>query len=83
MQIKTLLDQITEKLGVIDYSEISTLLFSITLLLSKFGFDVSYKLRNLIVNKFPDKIELDKKGDIPTLCFSMTSLTESELEITE
>jgi len=74
------LDQIHQKLGVVQYSEITALLFSVSLLVSKFNYDVSYKLRNLLASKLPDEIELDKKGDIPTLCFSLTSLVENELE---
>jgi hypothetical protein len=74
------LDQIHQKLGVIQYSEITALLFSVSLLVSKFNYDVSYKLRNLLASKLLDEIELDKKGDIPTLCFSLSSLVENELE---
>ena len=74
------MDQIHQKLGVIQYSEITALLFSVSLLVSKFNYDVSYKLRNLLASKLQDEIELDKKGDIPTLCFSLSSLVENELE---
>jgi len=74
------LDQVHQKLGVVQYSEITALLFSISLLVSKFNYDVSYKLRNLLASKLQDEIELDKKGDIPTLCFSLSSLVENELE---
>ncbi len=78
-----MLDQILAKLGVVEYSEITALLFSVSLLVSKFSYDVSFKLRNLLATKLPDEIELDKKADIPTLCFSLTSLVEKEIETTE
>lgn len=77
------MDQILEKLGVVEYSEITALLFAISLLVSKFNFEVSYKLRTLLAAKLPEEIEIDKKGDIPTLCFSLTSLVEKDLEPNE
>ena len=75
--------EILAKLGVVEYSEITALLFSVSLLVSKFNYDVSYKLRNLLASKLPDEIEIDKKGDIPTLCFSLKSLVEKEVEPTK
>ncbi len=77
------MNQILAKLGVVEYSEITALLFSVSLLVSKFNYDVSYKLRNILTSKLPDEIELDKKADIPTLCFSLASLVEKEIESTE
>lgn len=68
---------------MLEYSEITALIFSISLLVSKFSYNVSYKLRNLLPNKLPDEIDIDKKGDIPTLCFSLTSLIENEVEQSE
>lgn len=59
------------------------MIFSVSLLVSRFDYDVPWKLRNLLANKLPDEIDIDKKGDIPTICFSLSTFTEKELENTE
>lgn len=70
-------------MGVVEYSEITALIFSVSLLVSKFNFNVSWKLRKLLVDKLSNDFEIDKKADIPTLCFSLTSFIEKELDSKE
>ena len=63
------------KISELDLVNLLALSWSVSLLISKLGYTVNDSLRKTIINCLPRKLEVEKKGEIPTICFSIASYT--------
>jgi len=64
------------KLDELDITNLLALSWSISILISKFYYPIDSKLRAEIVTKLPNNIPIDKKGEIPSICFSISNYKE-------
>ncbi len=78
--VNFLLENISKKMDNIEYNELIALMYAINILVVKFNFNVSWDLRKLLVEKFPNDLTQDKKIDIATICFSLSSIVDKEIE---
>jgi hypothetical protein len=67
---------LTTKLDELDTTNLLAVAWSISILLSKFNYPVDAKLKQLIVEKLPNNISIEKKGEIPSICFSISNYGE-------
>ena len=72
-RIEVLLRKIYEQMNEMDFTNILVLTWSCSLLISKFKFHVPIELRLEVLMKLPETLDLDKKAEIPTLCFGISS----------
>lgn len=79
------MESIEKKINDVEYNEITALMYALNILIMKFNFDVSWKLRKLLAENFPEikDLTVDKKSDIATICFSLSSIVEKEFEESE
>jgi hypothetical protein len=71
-----------ERIDELDMTNLLALCWSSSILINKFGYVFSQEFVKRLVNKLPDELPIDKKGDISTLCFSISTLAdENEPEI--
>lgn len=72
-----------EKVSELDVTNLLALSWSISLLISKYNYPIPDQFKKIIIQALPNKLEIDKKGEIPTICFSISNYaetTDSELE---
>jgi hypothetical protein len=67
------IDMLKSKLDELDISNLVALCWSLSILISKFGFTIPLALRVNILEKLPNDLDIDKKGEIPTICFSLST----------
>jgi hypothetical protein len=67
-------------MDLIEYNELVPLMFAINILLDRFNFNVSWDLRKLLVQKFPNDLTVDKKKDIATICFTLSCIVDKEID---
>lgn len=79
--MKFLFEKVTEKIDKVEYNELTALMYAINILVMKFNYNVSWNLRKLLVEKFPNELSIEKKADIPTICFSLSSIVEKDIDI--
>jgi len=77
----TLITKIFEQIEEMDLTNIFVLSWSCSLLISKFKYDIPIQLRVAILQKLPDELEVDRKAEIPTICFGISAFyNKSETE---
>lgn len=64
------------KLDDLDTTNLLALSWAISILISRFNYPVDLKLKQEILEKLPNNIPLDKKGEIPSICFSIANYLE-------
>lgn len=74
--IKMIEDKITE----LDITNLLALCWSVSVLTNKFMYKISPEFETKLINTLPDELPLEKIGDIPTLCFSISTLGKYEAE---
>ena len=67
---------LVDKLDDLDTTNLLALSWSISILISRFNYPVDLKLKREIIEKLPNNISLDKKGEIPSICFSIANYLE-------
>ena len=72
-RLDTLVKKICEQLNEMDLTNIFVLSWSSSLLISKFKYNIPIELKIGILQKLPDELEIDKKSEIPTICFGISS----------
>lgn len=54
------------------------LTWSISVLISKFSFEINQKFKTSLINQLPTRLDIDKKGEVPTLCYSLSTFSDEE-----
>ena len=72
--IKMIEDMISE----LDITNLLALCWSVSVLVNKFNYSFTPEFIKKLVDKLPDELPIDKKGDIPTLCFSISTLGDEK-----
>lgn len=67
---------LSTKLDELDTTNLLALAWSISILISKFNYNVDARLKQLIVEKLPNNLSVEKKGEIPSICFSISNYGE-------
>ena len=80
-RFEKILKMLSLKISDLDLVNLLALSWSVSLLITKLGYNVSDSLRKSIINSLPRKLEVEKKGEIPTICFSIASYTSEDEEL--
>jgi hypothetical protein len=67
------IEMLKDKLDELDIPNLVALCWSLSILISKFNFTIPLILRLKIIEKLPNDLDIDKKGEIPTICFSLST----------
>lgn len=70
---------LNSKIEELDITNLIALSWSTSLLISKFGYNISNQFKKNIIKSLPQQLQIEKKGEVPTICFSISSyLSEDE-----
>jgi hypothetical protein len=70
------IEMLKDKVNELDLNSLVALVWSLSILISKFNFTVPLNLRHKIFETLPNELETEKKGEIPTICFSLSMFIE-------
>lgn len=70
------INMIEDKINELDITNLLALCWSVSIMVNKFGYTFTLEFTNKLIKKLPDELPIDKKGDIPTLCFSISNLVD-------
>jgi hypothetical protein len=72
------INMIEDKIDELDITNLLVLCWSASIMVNKFNYTFTTEFMNKLVKKLPVELPIDKKGDIPTLCFSISNLAEEK-----
>jgi hypothetical protein len=74
---------LNSKIEDLDITNLLALSWSTSLLISKFGYNISDQFKKSIIKSLPQQLEVEKKGEIPTICFSISSYLSEDEELNQ
>ncbi len=74
---------LNNKLEELDVVNLVALCWAVSLLITKFNHPINDSMRKNIINCLPRKLENDKKGEVPTICFSISSFLSEDSQLEE
>jgi hypothetical protein len=82
-KLSTLLLLIFERIDELDMPNLQALSWACSLLISKHSINLDYKFIKKLLDSLPDNLDLSQKGEVPTLCLSISSFSDNLSDITE
>lgn len=74
---------LNERIDELDSTNLLAICWAISILISKFNHNVADSMRKSVIISLPKQLENDKKGEVPTLCFSISSFLSQDPELEE
>jgi hypothetical protein len=82
-RLDRILKLLNTKLQELDTVNLLAICWAVSLLITKFNHEISDKIRKNIINSLPRILDVEKKGEIPTICFSISSFLSEDQELEE
>jgi hypothetical protein len=82
-RLDKILNLLNSKVQELDTVNLLAVCWAVSLLITKFNHDIPDKTRKNIITSLPRNMDVDKKGEIPTICFSISSFLSEDQELEE
>lgn len=81
-KVDRMVEMIGEKISELDQVNLLALIWAFSILITQFKYNIPVDLKKSIIRQLPEEIMMDKKGEIPTICFSISSFnSENDKEL--
>ena len=80
-RIEKCLSMLEETLENIDLTNLLALCWSFSILVTKYNYEIKKELLMKVISGLPNELPTDKKGEIPTLCFSISTLISERYKL--
>ena len=74
-----LLDLLREKITELDIINLLAVCWAINIAITKFKITLPINYKLDIINQLPEDLPLDKQGEIPTICFSISNFLDNRM----